>query len=101
MRNKIYKEDHQKSVKKNNEKRYKIRREWMNRQKCSPCKDCHIQYSPWVMHFDHRNPEEKKFNVSQMIKRPLDLIQKEINKCDVVCANCHAERTHKQLLKEK
>jgi len=61
-----------------------------------PCFDCGIQYSPWVMQFDHINPFQKKFTIADMINGSLEDLKKEISKCQVVCANCHAERTHKQ-----
>lgn len=68
----------------------------INREKMKPCLDCGIQYSPWIMQFDHREPLKKTINVGLMQGYPLEKILLEISKCDVVCANCHAERTHKQ-----
>ena|ERR1019366_2542947 len=72
------------------------RREKINRLKMSPCADCHVQYSPWVMDFDHRNPNDKLFCIGGHITIAWDKIQDEIQKCDLVCSNCHRERTHKQ-----
>lgn len=62
-----------------------------------PCADCGIQYPYYVMQFDHRDAGEKEFNVGNI--GPTAGRQKlldEIAKCDVVCANCHAERTHQR-----
>lgn len=62
--------------------------------KCnSQCKDCGFS-DPRCLEFDHLR--DKEFNVSQMAQRGLswDRILKEINKCEVVCANCHRVRTH-------
>lgn len=81
-----------------NTKYYRKRREELNRIKCNPCSDCGVQYSPWVMQFDHREPSKKTFAVSQ-INLGYTRLKNEIAKCDLVCANCHAERTHKQRLK--
>ena len=40
--------------------------------------------------FHHRNPLEKDMEVSQMLsKYSLTTLQKEVEKCDVLCANCH------------
>jgi len=72
------------------------RRELINRYKTSPCKDCGKQYNPWVMDFDHREPENKSFSISAGICNSLDRIKEEILKCDLLCANCHRERTHKR-----
>lgn len=66
--------------------------------KDKPCKDCGIKYNPWVMDFDHRNPKEKLYKISNLISinAKLETIENEAAKCDVVCSNCHRERTHKQ-----
>jgi hypothetical protein len=47
------------------------------------------------MQFDHVI-DEKRDNISDMARKSLSLetIQTEIDKCEIVCANCHAERTH-------
>lgn len=57
-----------------------------------PCADCGVEYPPWVMDFDHRDPTQKLNIVSKM--RAERTVREEIAKCDVVCANCHRERTH-------
>ena len=65
------------------------------RAKAIPCMDCGVLYPPHQMHFDHV-PErgEKKFNLSQAGSHTMTEIVEEIAKCEVVCANCHAERTY-------
>lgn len=77
---------------------YQKRKEIAARAKTKPCMDCGIQYNPWVMQFDHRPNEEKIANIAYLVcgKYSIDLLEKEIAKCDVVCANCHAERTHQR-----
>jgi len=43
-----------------------------------------------VLEFHHRDPSKKDYNVSELAASySLDRIQKEIDKCDVLCANCH------------
>lgn len=68
----------------------------INKQKDTACKDCHIKYPPYVMHFDHL--DDKLTDVAKIVTRGWGLkrIMQEIAKCEVVCANCHAERTHKR-----
>jgi hypothetical protein len=70
-------------------------RSFLDVAKDKPCFDCHIKYAPWIMTFDHRDPKQKKFEMAGSTSRSLKTLQAEIDKCDVVCANCHAERTHK------
>lgn len=70
----------------------------INELKKKPCRDCNKEYNYWVMHFDHLDPKTKVDCVSSMKKRQLNLkaVLEETQKCDVVCANCHAERTHQR-----
>lgn len=62
-------------------------------EKNKPCVDCNEKYPPYVMDFDHR--EDKDFNIGEAASRnyALDKIKKELEKCDLVCSNCHRERT--------
>ena len=68
--------------------------------KNKPCVDCGVSYPPYIMQFDHVN-QDKEYNVSSLIRHNnVDKIKKEIAKCEVVCANCHAERTHRRLVQK-
>ena len=61
-----------------------------------PCLDCG-ERDPIVLEFDHRDPSQKAAHVSDLIKgNSLAVISLEIEKCDVVCANCHRKRTANQ-----
>jgi len=57
------------------------------------CVDCG-QRHPATLHFHHLNSEDKVFSISYAANRgfSLDRIKKEIGKCIVLCANCHAIR---------
>ena len=78
-------------------KRTKIFFDIIIKYKSVPCKDCNISYPPYMMDFDHINSSEKICNISQMreLYYSNKLIQ-EIEKCEVVCSNCHRIRTHKR-----
>ena len=60
----------------------------------TPCSDCGQKYHYSVMEFDHRVPMEKTKLVSAMMGASPDRIMAEINKCDLVCSNCHQYRTY-------
>jgi hypothetical protein len=49
------------------------------------------------MDFDHINPDKKDSNVGRLVwgLTPWDKVLAEIEKCDLVCANCHRLRTYK------
>ena len=61
------------------------------------CFDCQRRYAAHVLDFDHVEGE-KVANVASMYSLPLDSIKREIQKCQVVCANCHRYRTHARLI---
>lgn len=65
----------------------------------SGCVDCG-ETNPIVLDFDHL--KDKKYNVSRMIHDGFSwkAIRKEIDKCEVVCANCHRIRTHSRLTQQ-
>ena len=61
--------------------------------KSGPCLDCGLRFHPAAMQFDHL--KDKSFNVGdKKVALSLQELEAEISKCEVVCANCHAVRTH-------
>lgn len=57
------------------------------------CMDCGYNKYPFVLQFDHVRGQ-KQFTIGTSIgNRPLQALLDEIEKCDVVCGNCHAVRT--------
>ena len=62
----------------------------------NPCTDCGQYYPYYVMHFDHIY--EKTAPISDMSRSALSIerLQREIDGCELVCANCHAIRTHER-----
>lgn len=51
-----------------------------------------------VLHFDHINEDDKEHNIARLVStgRSLEVIQYEINKCRLLCSNCHRKRTLRQ-----
>src|SRR5437667_290923 len=74
-------------------------REMVEKAKARPCADCGIQYPAWVMDFDHvsGNKVEK---LAELVRKKASVrrVEAEIAKCEVVCANCHRDRTHRRRL---
>ena len=42
-----------------------------------------------AIHFHHKNPEEKEYNISNLYRKFIPKLEKEISKCEIICANCH------------
>jgi hypothetical protein len=66
-----------------------------------PCMDCGVRHPFWIMQFDHRDPDKKSFGLHQYSARALQKVKDEIAKCDVVCSNCHDDRTYKRDLEKR
>ena len=66
-----------------------------NAAKDRPCADCGVKYPFYVMDFDHKPDTVKEFNIASGLGgKSFKKFYAEIAKCDVVCANCHRERTY-------
>lgn len=83
------------AVVKEKQKRVRLRQQKLIKEykESKPCMDCGKKYPSYVMDLDHKR--DKKVIVSSMPGNFSDeKIWEEIAKCDLVCANCHRERTH-------
>ena len=62
------------------------------------CADCG-ETDPVVLQFDHTDRGSKERQVSHLVSfnYGFDAIIREIEKCEVRCANCHTRRTAKQM----
>ena len=55
------------------------------------CEKCGYDKCISAMEFHHLNPLEKDFSISSNINMSYEKIKKELDKCILVCANCHRE----------
>jgi hypothetical protein len=46
---------------------------------------------PRAYDFHHRNPKDKEFTISKYSILNMEKLKKEVDKCDLLCRNCHAE----------
>jgi len=54
------------------------------------CTLCNFTGHPAAFHFHHTNPEEKDCNWNKLRLRSWSRILLELEKCQLLCANCHA-----------
>ncbi len=67
------------------------------------CIVCGYSKYPEVLEFHHRDPSTKEFNLGLGgLTRSWERIKREVEKCDLLCANCHRERhVEERMLKQK
>ena len=88
-------EGKQKKIEAQNKNRYRKRSEY-KLQAGGKCQICGYNKCLEALHFHHKTPSEKNFSISEAIwgvkKKISDKeIKKEIQKCILLCANCHYE----------
>jgi hypothetical protein len=89
-RRRWYERNAEKAKKKTVDRKHELRA-WLSSVKsdlkCSGCPETHIA----CLDFHHENPEEKDLCVSTAIQNgwSKERIMKEIEKCIVLCSNCH------------
>lgn len=97
IRKKSYNENKKTTLERNKRNRIK-NREWYNEYKktlkCNRCPENH----PACLEFHHEDSNEKEFNVSELIGSTysVEKIMEEIEKCEVLCSNCHRKHHHKK-----
>ena len=85
------KEKRKQSFRRSAEKRYAELKEWFNEYKSTlKCEKC-PEEDPVCLDFHHNNPGKKEISISVALRRRYSKkkIMEEIEKCIVICANCH------------
>jgi len=55
------------------------------------CEECGYSKCIGALEFHHRDETSKEFAISNSYSVSWETIQKELDKCDMLCANCHRE----------
>jgi len=59
---------------------------------CNVCGEENI----FKLTFHHRDPSEKEFEIGEILKNRWSTIIKELDKCDILCQNCHREHHYNE-----
>ena len=72
-------------------------------KKDKKCEMCGYNKYPEILDFHHKNKEEKNVGINILMKtlKNLDIIKKEIEKCILLCPNCHRELHIKEDITKK
>lgn len=73
-----------------NSKRKNIKKKLVE-YKGGECQICSYDKCIAALDFHHINPKEKLFSISSAMSYSLKRLKKEVDKCILVCRNCHAE----------
>lgn len=69
-----------------------IIKQWALEYKGNKCERCGYSKCSQALDFHHKNPNEKDFSLSDRdIILNWSEIKQEIDKCELLCANCHRE----------
>jgi hypothetical protein len=71
-------------------------RKYLGKKRCvdylgGRCVRCGYDRCIKAMTFHHRDPAAKGFAISQMLDRAWAVLKPELDKCDLLCFNCHME----------
>ena len=68
--------------------------EFLSDKKCIDCGE----HDPIVLDFDHIDPKNKFKIIGRMLSGHYswESVEKEIQKCEIRCANCHRRKTYIQ-----
>lgn len=98
---KKYKDRAKKWVKDNPEKRKAVASNWAKKNaweqkrlaveyKGGKCAHCGGVFHQAAFDFHHRDPREKEYHLSQLLAaRGFEAAKQELDKCDLLCSNCH------------
>lgn len=65
------------------------------------CMDCGEMYPYFILQFDHVNGKDFQISNHSRHTGSLEKIKQEVEKCEVVCGNCHALRTYIRRMKNQ
>lgn len=57
------------------------------------CKIC-LENNPYCLDFHHIDPSNKKYAISKIRSKSKNIVMNEVEKCIVLCANCHRKEHH-------
>ena len=74
-----------------------LRAEFIALKEADPCLDCGVSYPYYVMEYDHVRGEKKE-RLNRLVARGArKAAYEELEKCELVCANCHRVRTQERM----
>lgn len=89
-RNKIYRLGRKDKTSSYSRARRLERKLWAIEYLGSVCIRCNREFHHAAFQFHHRSPEEKRYDPNRVLDMSFARCKAEIEKCDLLCANCHS-----------
>lgn len=81
-------------LQKRNSDRAEYRKWLISLKEGKKCTDCGQSHPHWRLQWDHLPDYKKDFEIGKCRLRSKESVLAEITKCELVCANCHCDRTY-------
>lgn len=94
LKAKIWREKNKEYVLTKQRENKRKRKLWAIQYLGGVCQSCGQQYHPAVYEFHHTQPELKDRDPSKMLSLSLERLTAELDKCKLLCANCHRLEHH-------
>lgn len=95
MRRKYYVKNHKAALKRSKKTTLRLNREFQAVKSKFKCNQCG-EKDPRCLDFHHKDPKLKLKSVRDcFFQNGKEAAQKEMDKCEVLCANCHRKHHHK------
>jgi hypothetical protein len=65
------------------------------------CSKCGYSKCSAALEFHHIDPSKKLFKLSDTRTRKWENVKEELDKCELLCSNCHKEAHHQELMSKK
>jgi NADPH-dependent glutamate synthase beta subunit-like oxidoreductase len=79
-----------------NARRQQLKTEWLEYKATLKCTKCGFDHVA-ALDFHHEDPSQKEYNVNRLVSDGrFKKAYKEIEKCIVLCANCHRIHHHQE-----
>ena len=91
--NKKYREENKEKMREERREHHKEKRAHCIEYLGGKCVVCGTTHN---LQFDHIKREEKKYNIAEKISIKFDNLKEELDKCQLLCAPCHLQKTAKE-----
>lgn len=88
----------EKTLQRQKDKRNSITKYIQEYKQSRVCTDCKENYPYWMLDLDHIDGKDFNLAAYKTKTSSIEVVMLEIEKCEVVCANCHRNRTHLRLI---